>query len=217
MKRIENLEKCIASGVVAVVRGDSAEESYKTAVASIKGGVTNIELAFTAPHADQTIQKLSEEYADDPTVVIGAGTVLDVSTARMAIVAGAQFIVSPAFDKEVAKLSNLYQIPYLPGCATPTEIQKAMSYGADIIKVFPANIVGLDFFGSITNGPYPQANLMPSGGVNLDNMADWFDRGAVMVSAGGNLTRPAKTGDFDQVTAIAKQYHEKFLAIKAAK
>jgi len=214
MKRIEYLESCLASGVVAVVRGDSAEESYQTAVACIKGGVTNIELAFTAPHADQTIQKLNEQYADDQQVVIGAGTVLDTSTARMAIVAGAKFVVSPSFSKEVAKMCNLYQIPYLPGCQSPREIQMALEYGADIIKVFPANILGVDFFGSIKHGPFPQAALMPSGGVDLDNMSDWFDHGAEMVSAGGNLTAPAKTGDFESVTSIAKQYHEKWLEIK---
>ena len=216
MKRLDILKKCLQAGVVAVIRGDSAEESYQSAVASIKGGVTSIELAFTAPHADQTIQRLTEQYQADHTVTIGAGTVLDGSTARIAIIAGAEFIVSPSFSADVAKICNTYQIPYIPGCATPLDVQNALSYGADIIKVFPAGVIGTGFFGAI-HGPFPQANLMPSGGVNVDNMESWFDNGAVLISAGSNLTAPAKQGDFAGVTAKAKEYAQKWQSLTTAK
>ncbi|KRM74872.1 bifunctional 2-keto-4-hydroxyglutarate aldolase/2-keto-3-deoxy-6-phosphogluconate aldolase [Secundilactobacillus collinoides] len=214
MKRLNILQRCLNSGVVAVVRGNSTEESYNTAIACIEGGVTSIELAFTAPHADQTISKLADKYSKNTAVVIGAGTVLDAPTARLAILSGAEFIVSSSFNNEVAEICNLYQIPYMPGCQTPKEIQTALTAGVDIIKVFPAKIVGMGFFDAIKKGPLPHTNLMPTGGVNLDNMAEWFNHGAVLVGAGGNLTSPAATGNFAEVTKLAVQYHAEWETIK---
>ena len=199
------LEKVQAAGIVAVVRGNSKEEAYKTAKACIKGGVSAIELAFTAPNADKVIDQLNKEYANDSKVLIGAGTVLDPATARIAIIAGAKFIVSPSFSTEVAKICNLYTVPYIPGCMTPTDIQKAWTYGVDIIKMFPGSIVGSSMVSEI-HGPFPQAKLMITGGVHLDNLEEWFNKGAKIVGVGGQMVGPASKGDYEQVTKNASDF-----------
>ncbi|HJE97810.1 MAG TPA: bifunctional 4-hydroxy-2-oxoglutarate aldolase/2-dehydro-3-deoxy-phosphogluconate aldolase [Ligilactobacillus acidipiscis] len=213
MQKTETLMAVKKAGVVSVVRGNSKEEAYKTAVACIKGGVKAIELTFTAPKADEIISELKEEYASDPDVVVGAGTVLDVVTARIAIMAGAKFIVSPSFDKETALLCNQYQIPYMPGCMTITEIQTAMRYGAEIVKVFPGSVVGKGFIKAI-KAPLPQVNVMPTGGVSLENMHEWFEVGVEAVGAGSNLTGAAAKGDFAAVEKQANLYHQEILRIQ---
>lgn len=216
LQKYRTLNKIITSGVVSVVRGNTKEQAYKTAEACIEGGIKAIEVTFTAPHADEIITELLEQYQDDPEVVIGAGTVLEPATARIAIVAGAQFIVSASFNKEVAKLCNLYAIPYTPGCMTPNDIQNALTYGSDLIKLFPGSVVGQSAVSAI-HGPFPQADLMITGGVNLDNMHEWFDKGAAVLGAGSNLTGMAKNNDFAGVTRQAKKYREELNRIKTAK
>ncbi|AFR99191.1 bifunctional 2-keto-4-hydroxyglutarate aldolase/2-keto-3-deoxy-6-phosphogluconate aldolase [Lentilactobacillus buchneri] len=215
LQKVEAITKVANSGVVAVVRGQSKEESLKTAIACIEGGISGIELAFTAPHADETIAELNSRYTEDEAFV-GAGTVLDPATARVAIIAGAKFIVSPSFNKDVAMLCNLYAIPYIPGCMTPTDIQEALSYGSDIIKLFPGSVVGQNMVSEL-HGPFPQASLMVTGGVSLDNMQEWFDKGATVLGAGGNLVGPAKTGNFDQVKKNAQAYRKQIDIIKSSK
>lgn len=211
--KFTTLQAIVNSGVVAVVRGDSKEEAYNAAVACIEGGVTAIELTFTVPHADEVIADLSARYAADPAVVIGAGTVLEAATARVAILAGARFIVSATCTKEVALLCNLYAIPYTPGCMTPTEVQTALTYGADLIKIFPGSAVGQSMVSAL-HGPFPQADFMVTGGVSLDNLADWYARGAKVVGAGSNLLRPAASGDFAQVKQNAQAYRQAVLATR---
>jgi 2-dehydro-3-deoxyphosphogluconate aldolase/(4S)-4-hydroxy-2-oxoglutarate aldolase len=216
LPKYEALKAVEKAGILAVVRGRSEENAYKISKASIKGGVKAIELAFTSPNADVTIKKLNEEYADDPEVVVGAGTVLDPATARMAMVAGAKFIVSPSYNAEVAKICNLYAVPYMPGCFTPTEVQSALMTGADVVKIFPGAIAGQKMIPEL-QGPFPQANIMPSGGVSLDNMKDWFKAGAFCVGAGGSLVGPGADGDYDQVTENAKKFHAELMRIRDEK
>lgn len=213
MQKVDTLSRLGAAGVVSVVRGESKEIAYKTAIACIKGGVKAIELTFTAPSADELIKQLNEEFENDSEVIVGAGTVLDAITARVAIMAGAKFIVSPAFDRETAFICNEYQIPYLPGCMTINEIKSALRYGADVVKVFPGSSVGKEFVKAI-KAPLPFVNVMPTGGVNLENMHEWFDLGVVAVGAGSDLTGAAAVGDFDSVTKRAKDYHQEYLRIK---
>ncbi|APX71815.1 bifunctional 4-hydroxy-2-oxoglutarate aldolase/2-dehydro-3-deoxy-phosphogluconate aldolase [Companilactobacillus allii] len=213
LQKLETLKDVQKSGVVAVVRGATKEEAYKASKACIEGGVKAIELTFTAPHADEIIGDLVEDYKDDKDVVIGAGTVLDPATARLAIIAGAKFVVSPSFSKDVAKLCNLYAIPYMPGCMTPREVQDALSYGSDIVKIFPGSVVGQGMVSAL-QGPFPQVNIMPTGGVSLENMKEWFDKGVIVVGAGGNLVGPAAKGDFAQVKKNAEAYHAEILKIR---
>lgn len=216
MQKYDYLNRLINTGCVAVVRGDDADEAVKTVDAVIAGGVTGIELTFTVPHADKALDELSEKYGDREDVLIGAGTVLDPATARLAIIAGAKFIVSPSFNADVAKICNLYSIPYTPGCFTPTEIQTALEAGVDLVKVFPGSVAGPAMVKAL-HGPFPQLAIMPTGGASLDNLETWFDAGVTLVGAGSNLTAAAKTGDYAGVTATAKKYRAKLDAIRAGK
>lgn len=213
MKKTAILNKLENAGVIAVVRGETVEEAIKASNAIVKGAITGIELTFTVPNADHAIAELAANYKKDPTIVIGAGTVLDAVTARLAIMAGAEFIVSPCFDKETAKICNLYQIPYLPGCMTITEMKTALTYGADIVKLFPGSAFGPSIVKAF-KAPLPHLNIMPTGGVSLANMQDWFAAGVVAVGVSGNLLAPAAIGDFEKVTEVATQYADKLKSIR---
>jgi 2-dehydro-3-deoxyphosphogluconate aldolase/(4S)-4-hydroxy-2-oxoglutarate aldolase len=140
-------------------------------------------------------------------MVIGAGTVLDPETARVAILAGAQFLVSPAVSAETARLANRYQVPYMPGADNVRDVVEAMECGADIVKVFPGEILGPEFIKAV-KAPLPQASLMPTGGVSIENAATWIKAGACALGVGGHLIAGAKTGDFSSITALAKRFIE---------
>ena len=207
------IEKC---GVIAVLRSDSKEEALKTIDALVNGGMTGLEVTFSTPQAEEVIRETVSKYKDNTSIVVGAGTVLDAVTARIAIMAGAEFIVSPMFDSEIAEICNLYHIPYLPGCMTITEIKTALRSGVDIVKLFPASTFEPSFVDAV-KAPLPQVNIMPTGGINLNNMEQWLAKGCVAVGVGGNLLAPAKTGDYDQITKLAKQYMDKFNELKMVK
>ncbi|GCF92684.1 2-dehydro-3-deoxy-phosphogluconate aldolase [Enterococcus florum] len=215
MKRVEILSRLEKAGVIAVVRGKDQTEALLASRAIIEGGIQGIEVTFTVPNAQAVLQELAAAYQGQE-VVIGAGTVLDAVTARLAIMAGAEFVVSPSFDSETAELCNLYQIPYLPGCMTITEMQRALKSGADIIKLFPGSAFGPSMVSAV-KAPLPQINLMPTGGVSLENMATWFDAGVVAVGVGGNLLAPAAEGDFSKVTRMARQYTDRLAEIRGNK
>jgi len=203
MKKFEILKQLTDVGVVAVIRAGDEEQAIEISKACLAGGITGIELTFTVPGADRVIRTLAREFNDE--MLIGAGTVLDSETARVAILAGANYIISPGFDSATAKLCNRYQVPYMPGCMTITEMISAMEAGCDIIKLFPGNAFGSDFVKAV-KGPLPQVNIMPTGGVNLDNVHLWIEAGCVAVGVGSDLTRPAVSGDFAGVTELAKQF-----------
>jgi 2-dehydro-3-deoxyphosphogluconate aldolase / (4S)-4-hydroxy-2-oxoglutarate aldolase len=158
------------------------------------------------------IEHLAKEHSKK--ILLGAGTVLDPETARIAILAGANFIVSPALNIHTALLCNRYQVPYMPGAATIREVIEGMEYGAEIIKAFPGEILGPTFIKAV-KGPLPQAQLMPTGGVSVENAADWIRAGAVAIGAGSNLTAGAKTGDYASITRVARQFVEKIKEARA--
>ena len=204
--KIEVLRRIIASGLVAVIRADNREQAEGIAEACGLGGVAALEITFTVPGASGVIEHLAKKASSQ--ILLGAGTVLDPETARIAILAGAQFVVSPSLNPETARLCNRYQVPYMPGAATIREVVEAMECGADIVKVFPGEILGPAFVKAV-KGPLPQAQLMPTGGVSLENVSDWIKAGSVALGVGGNLTAGAKTGDFASITRIAQQFAEK--------
>ncbi len=206
MPKIEVLRKITASGLVAVIRAENPDQASSIAEACGLGEVAALEITFTVPGASGVIEHLAKKFAGK--ILLGAGTVLDPETARIAILAGAQFVVSPAVNAETARLCNRYQVPYMPGAATIREVIEAMECGADIVKVFPGEVLGPAFVKAV-NGPLPQAQLMPTGGVTLDNVADWIKAGSVAVGVGGNLTAGAKTGDFASITHLAQQFVKK--------
>ena len=212
MKRVETLEKLTQAGVIAVVRANSGERAVKIVDKLISGGIKGIELTFTVPNASQVIEGLVKKY-ENQGVVIGAGTVLDAITARLAILAGAQYIVSPSFDIETAKLANLYQIPYLAGAMTITEMKLALEYGVDIVKLFPGSEASPSMVKSV-KAPLPQVNIMPTGGVNLENMHEWIEAGVVAVGVGGSLLKPAENDDWDGLEQNARNYVKRYSDIK---
>ena len=202
MKKSEIIMELKKLGVVAVIRGNGLEEGYKISEACIKGGIMAIEMAYTNPNASEVIKKLNEDYKD---ALIGAGTVLDAPTARLAILAGAKYIVSPAFDYDTAVLCNRYGIPYIPGCMTIKEIVTAMEAGSEVIKLFPGSAFGVGYVGAIKS-PLPQVSLMVTGGVKVDNIDAWFKAGVDAVGIGGEFNKLGAQGQFDKITEMAKEY-----------
>lgn len=209
MKKMTIINKMISQGVVAVIRATSKEEAVNIIKAVSDGGIKAIEITMTVPGATDIIKEVIDLYKDDENMIIGAGTVLDPETARTCILAGASFIVSPSLNEETIKICNRYRVPIIPGVFTPTELQKVLDLGVDIAKIFPGNVAGIGMISSL-KGPYPQANLMPSGGVSLDNIETWVKAGALMISAGSDLTKGAKTGDFDAVKNMAIKFKETY-------
>jgi 2-dehydro-3-deoxyphosphogluconate aldolase/(4S)-4-hydroxy-2-oxoglutarate aldolase len=201
--KIEVLNTIAASGLVAVIRAENPDQATRIADACAEGGVAALEITFTVPGASGVIEHLAKNSSH--RTLLGAGTVLDPETARIAILAGAQFVVSPALNPETARLCNRYQVPYMPGAGTIREVIEAMECGTDIVKVFPGEILGPAFVKAV-KGPLPQAQLVPSGGVNLENVADWIKAGSFAVGVGGSLTAGARNGDFASLTQLAKQF-----------
>lgn len=211
MEKYRIYETMQKQGIVAVIRGESIDVALKTVEACYKGGIKIIELTFTVPGADVLIKTLTDKYKGTD-MVIGAGTVLDPETARIAILAGAKFIVSPSLNIDTVKMCNRYGVPVMPGVMTPTEAQTALEYGVDVLKMFPGDIAkpaGL----KALKGPFPYVNIMPTGGVSADNVEEWFKAGAFAVGAGSFLTKDAKTGDYDKVTAVCKAFVDKVQSI----
>lgn len=202
MKKYNNLKRIEEEGIIAVIRANNIQKAKEISLACIKGGITNLEITFTIPGAQKLIEELSEDFGDK--LLIGAGTVLDSETARIAILAGANFIVNPGFDLESAKLCNRYRIPYMAGCMTVTEIIKALEAGSDVIKIFPGSAFGPDYIKAL-KVPLSQANLMPTGGVDINNVDQWIKNGSFAVGIGGNLTK----GSADEIQKKAKQFIKK--------
>lgn len=203
MSKFETHAQIAASKVVAVIRGSDAEEAIQLSKAAAEGGIRAIELTYTTPNVQKVFEELQHE-----DMILGAGTVLDPETARHAILAGAKFVVSPHFNKDVARICNRYGIPYFPGCMTIREMVEALESGCDVLKLFPANGFEPSFIKSV-NGPLPQVKIMPTGGINLDNMNDWLAAGAVAVGIGSDLNKAYKTGGYEAVVELSKQYINK--------
>ena len=207
MSKIENLKRIEESGIVAVVRAESSEQALKIAEAVKAGGIQAIEITMTEPGAIEVIKELSRTYIKGE-ILIGAGSVLDAETARFCLLAGAEYIVSPVLDVETIKLCNRYQKIVIPGAMSVTEVLRAMEAGADIVKIFPATLFGPKIIKAI-KGPLPQAILLPTGGVDLNNVAEWITAGSFAVGVGSVLTAGAKKGDYDEVTRTAKEFIKK--------
>ena len=175
------------TGAMAIVRTETIERGIEIAQGCLNGGVDVLEISYTLPNAGEVIEAINKKFNDQ--LVVGAGTVLDAETARLAILKGAKFIIAPNFSKEVARLCNRYQIPYAPGCTTITEMVEAMEVGASFIKAFPiSNFYGPELV-SVLNTPIPVMPILASGGITLDNLSDWIKKGTECCGFGGLLTK----------------------------
>jgi 2-dehydro-3-deoxyphosphogluconate aldolase / (4S)-4-hydroxy-2-oxoglutarate aldolase len=184
MNRENILQEILKRKAVAVLRVKEEEKLQQVIEAINAGGVSVVEITMTVPNAIKLIERMSEML--DKNIIIGVGSVLNNKTAEDAIKAGAKYVVSPIFKKEIIETAHKFNVPAMPGCFTPTEIQTAFESGADIVKVFPADIVGMDFFKAIL-APMTHLKLMPTGGVSLTNAGDWLKAGACAVGIGSAL------------------------------
>jgi 2-dehydro-3-deoxyphosphogluconate aldolase/(4S)-4-hydroxy-2-oxoglutarate aldolase len=205
MSRDTTLKRILDGGIVAVVRFEASEPLVKVVEALARGGVTAAEVTFTVPDAIDVIRQVRRQVGD--SVVLGAGTVLDSETARAAILAGAEYIVSPIVNLDVIRLCRRYDKVVMPGAFTPTEVVSAWEAGADLIKIFPADVGGPAYLKAL-RGPLPQVRLMPTGGVDLSTAESFLKAGACCLGVGSSLVDPkaVAAGDFERIRELAAEF-----------
>ncbi|HUV04150.1 MAG TPA: bifunctional 4-hydroxy-2-oxoglutarate aldolase/2-dehydro-3-deoxy-phosphogluconate aldolase [Armatimonadota bacterium] len=201
------LDGILECGIVAVVRGTSDELIMKAIEAALDGGINVIEVAFTVPNALEIIKRLAASVSDD--VILGAGTVLTPEMAADAVDASAQFIVSPNVNLATIEMAKSRGVPVFPGALTPTEIITAWQAGADMVKIFPANVMGPAYLKDL-HGPFPQIKFMPTGGVNLSTARDYLENGAAALGVGGDLInrKLMEEGNFAEITNRARKFRD---------
>jgi len=201
-------------GLVPIVRAASAEDAFKAAEAIIEGGIGIAEITMTVPSAIRVMERVAERYGDK--VLLGAGTILDPETCRAALLAGAQFIVTPSLDVRVIEVAKRYSKPIMPGALTPTEVVTAWEAGADLVKIFPCGPVGGPQYIKALRGPFPHIHFVPTGGVNIETTPEFIRAGAAAVAVGGELVdaKALKEGRLDVIAANARKYVE---AVRAAR
>ncbi len=206
MKKNQILARMQQIGIVPVLRASSTQEALAIATAIEAGGVPVLEVTMTVPGAVQVIEQLANHAGD--RLLVGAGTVLDAETARACILAGAQFVVSPALDVRTIELCRKYGVPVLPGALTPTEIVTAWQAGADAVKVFPCSAVGGAKYLKAVKAPLPQIDLIPTGGVSLATAAEFLEAGAFALGVGGDLVdnKAIANGHPEIITENARKY-----------
>ena len=207
MSRELTLARILDGGIVAVVRADSGETLVQVVRALAEGGVTAAEITFTVPDAVEVIRRVRNELGD--AIVLGAGTVLDPETARAALLAGAEYIVAPTVNLDVIRMCRRYDKVVMPGALTPTEVVAAWEAGADVVKIFPADLGGPAYLKAL-KGPLPQVRMMPTGGVDLDTAEGFLKAGACCLGVGGSLVeaKAIASGDFARIADLAAHYVE---------
>lgn len=202
------IDRIIDTGLIPVVRAESSDIAMRAVDAIREGGISVLEITMTVPGAIRVIEEVARRFGND--AILGAGTVLDSETARTCMLAGAQFIVSPALDLETISCCRRYSIPVMPGAMTPSEVVTAWKAGADFVKLFPANAVGGPSYIKALKAPLPQIQLVPTGGVSLKTAADFIKAGAAALGVGADLvdTAALRAGDDKAITARAKQFIE---------
>ncbi len=215
MSKAANLDRVHKTGIVAVLRAASGELLADVAEALLAGGVEVIEVTLTVPRALQVIERVAARLAD--RVLLGAGTVLDAETARIALLSGAEFIVSPTVSLDVIQLCRRYDKLVMPGALTPTEVLTAWQAGADLVKIFPSEITGPAYLKALA-GPFPQVRMMPTGGVNLDTAAAFLQAGAYALGVGGSLIDPraVASGDLAKIEQLARRFVDVVRATRTA-
>jgi 2-dehydro-3-deoxyphosphogluconate aldolase/(4S)-4-hydroxy-2-oxoglutarate aldolase len=207
MNKQDQLSRIGAKGIVAVIRAASGERLADVAEALLAGGVDVMEVTFTVPRAHEVLARVAGRLGD--RVLLGAGTVLDPETARLALLEGAQFIVSPTVNLDVIKLCRRYDKLVMPGAFSPTEVLTAWEAGADIVKIFPSEVTGPGYLKALA-GPLPHVRLMPTGGVNLQTAAEFLRAGAFALGVGGSLVdaKAVEAGDLAKIESLARQFVE---------
>ncbi len=205
MDKQEILNKLHTLGLVAVIRGPSPELTVRMVEALAAGGVTGIEITYTTPDAAAVVRALDRAFGD--SILLGMGTLTDPAQAVEALDAGARYLVSPVTDEALGRAMVATGLPVMIGALTPSEVFRAHQLGSDVVKLFPGSAVGPDYVKAL-RGPFPHIPIMPTGGVDEHNVADWFRAGVFAVGAGSQLspTELAREGRFDEITATAKRF-----------
>jgi 2-dehydro-3-deoxyphosphogluconate aldolase / (4S)-4-hydroxy-2-oxoglutarate aldolase len=205
LNKFETLETIVRTGALLIARLDTADEAYRVAEAAIDGGIRAVEVPLTVPGALGVIERLADKYGDQG-IVVGAGTVLDAEAAYASVSAGARLLVSPQLNPAMIATANRYQAVTASGAFTPTEVLNTLEAGADIVKLFPAELGGPSYVKTIL-APLPQAPIMPSGGVSPANVGDWFAAGVTVVGVGSFVTKAAQQdGDYGKVAEAARTF-----------
>lgn len=206
MKKLETMNRIYQEKLMAIIRVETIERAQEIVDGCLEGEISCLEISYTNKNAGDIIEQLRSIYQDK--ILIGAGTVLDSETARHALLKGAEFIIAPNFNREVAKLCNRYQIPYIPGCTSMSEIVEALEAGADMIKAFPtSSFIGAKVVSTIKT-PMPQVPVLSSGGVTSENIADWLDAGVDCMGIGTLLSKGSKA----EITKNARTLRQKVVA-----
>jgi 2-dehydro-3-deoxyphosphogluconate aldolase / (4S)-4-hydroxy-2-oxoglutarate aldolase len=215
MSRQSDLQRVLDRGIVAIIRAPSGEQLVGVAQALLEGGIDVIEVTFTVPGVLDIIHDVRRALGD--RILLGAGTVLDTESARAALLAGAEFIVTPTVNTDVIRMCNRYDKVVMPGGFTPTEVLSAWEAGADFVKVFPADSVGPAHLKAL-KGPFPQIRLLPTGGVNLDTLHDFVNAGASAVGLGSALVEKdaLARGDMNRIRDLARQYVDAMKSARSA-
>jgi 2-dehydro-3-deoxyphosphogluconate aldolase / (4S)-4-hydroxy-2-oxoglutarate aldolase len=205
MQKSEIIARMLEPGVVAVIRADSSEQLLDVAKALAAGGVTAMEVTMTTPNAIDVIRQVTRELGSQ--ILMGVGTVLDTETCRLALLNGAEFVVTPVLKPDVIALCNRYSKPIVSGAYTPTEALTAHEAGADFIKIFPADGLGPNYIKAL-KAPLPQLQIIPTGGVDVHTAGDFIKAGCAAVAAGGSLVSKdvLKTGDWAKLTETARAF-----------
>lgn len=206
--REKALEQIRSIGLIPIVRAPSSKDAALAADAIIRGGLGIAEITMTVPHALAVMEQMAAKYGGD--VLLGAGTILDAETCRAAILAGAEFIVTPSLDIRVIEMARRYSKPCFPGALTPTEVVTAWQAGADMVKIFPCGPVGGPQYIKALKGPLPQIEMVPTGGVSLENAGQFIKAGGTAVAVGSELVdlKALRDGKVEAVTEKAKQFLE---------
>ena len=215
--RDQVLARIAEIGIIPVIRAESSSQALLAVEALLAGGIPIAEITMTVPCALEAIRECRRVHG--ARVLTGAGTVLNVEMARQCVDAGAEFLVSPGFDAEALKFAKQHDILFIPGVLTPTEIMAARNHGAEVVKVFPCGNVGGPAYLKALKGPFPDIKVIPTGGVNLTNAADYFKAGAFAIGVGSELIDPAalKSSNALKITQLARQYCEAVSSARPAK
>lgn len=214
MGKQTDLQRVLDGGLVAIIRAPSSEQLVSVARALYEGGIDVIEVTLTVPRALEILAEVRKDLGDK--ILLGAGTILDPESARAALFAGAEFIVSPTLNHDVIRLCQRYDKVVMPGVFTPTEVLSAWEAGADVVKIFPADVVGPAYLKAL-QGPLPQVRMMPTGGVNLQTLQNFMSAGACAVGLGSSLVEKeaVQTGNMDRIRDLASQYVSLMRSIRA--
>jgi 2-dehydro-3-deoxyphosphogluconate aldolase/(4S)-4-hydroxy-2-oxoglutarate aldolase len=214
--REKALELIREIGLIPIVRAPSPEDALRAAEAIIEGGIGIAEITMTVPNAIRVMERVTEKFGDK--VLLGAGTILDPETCRAALLAGAEFIVTPSLDVRVIETARRYSKACIPGALTPTEVVTAWQAGADMVKIFPCGPVGGPSYIKALKGPFPQIDFVPTGGVNLETTPEFIKAGAAAVAVGGELVnlKVLQEGKLDVIAATARKFVEAVRAGRAA-